>query len=175
MEGDAMTDQELLLAISEIVEKKIKAEVDPLRVDMKTMESGIRQDMKDMESGIRQDMAAMESGIRQDMKDMESGIRQDMKDMESGIRQDMVTMESGIRQDMAEMKTDIQALKDGQVKINLVLENEICPKIDLLAENYVPAAKRYEKTAAQIESMQADIDVLKSVVEEHSEKLKKIS
>ena len=45
----------------------------------------------------------------------------------------------------------------------------------MLAENYMPAAKRYKKATAQIESMQADIDVMKSVIREHSEKLQKIS
>lgn len=45
----------------------------------------------------------------------------------------------------------------------------------MLAENYMPAAKKYTKEAAKMETMQADIDVLKSVVREHSEKLQKIS
>lgn len=54
-------------------------------------------------------------------------------------------------------------------------ENEIRSDIQLLAENYLPAAKRYEKATAKIDAMQADIDVIKSVIREHSEKLQKIS
>jgi len=45
----------------------------------------------------------------------------------------------------------------------------------MLAENYMPAANKYEKATAKIEAMQADIDVMKSVIREHSEKLQKIS
>jgi len=45
----------------------------------------------------------------------------------------------------------------------------------LLAENYLPAAKRYEKATAQIEAMQADIDIMKKVITEHSEKLQKLA
>lgn len=55
--------------------------------------------------------------------------------------------------------------------IELHLENVTDKNIALLAENYVPAAKRYEKSSAQIESMQTDIDLLKKVVAEHSQKL----
>ena len=55
------------------------------------------------------------------------------------------------------------------------IENDIKPQIQLLAENYVPAAKRFEKASAQIESMQADIEIMKKVIAEHSEKLQKIS
>jgi hypothetical protein len=36
-------------------------------------------------------------------------------------------------------------------------ENMIKPNIQLLAENYVPAAKRFERTSTRIESMETDI------------------
>lgn len=104
-----MTDNELLLAISEIMEKKIKAEAEPIRVEMKAI------------------------------------------------------------------KDDIETIKNEQKRIDLMIENEICSDIKMLAENYVPAAKKYEKATARIEAMQADIDVMKSVIREHSEKLQKIS
>ena len=73
------------------------------------------------------------------------------------------------------MENDIKSIKDEQTRINLIIENEIQHDIRLLAENYVPAAKRYEKASAQLDAMQADIDILKKVVSDHSEKLKKIS
>ena len=119
-----MTDNELLLAISDIVEKKIKAEVEPLKIDMKSM----KDDMKAMETGIRHDMEVMEGHLSQRIS-----------------------------------------------KVEMHLEQVTDPKIQWLAENYLPAAKRFEKAAEQIESMKADIDVIKSVVREHSEKLQKIS
>lgn len=70
---------------------------------------------------------------------------------------------------------ELQPLKDDIRDIKLHLENVTDKNIQLLAENYVPAAKRYEKATAKIEAMQADIDILKKVVSDHSEKLKKIS
>ena len=73
------------------------------------------------------------------------------------------------------LENEINSLKDEQRRINLIIENEIRSDIKLLAEHYLPAAKRYEKTTARIEAMQADIDVMKSVIREHSEKLQKIS
>lgn len=73
------------------------------------------------------------------------------------------------------IKDDVKSIKDEQTRINLIIENEIQHDIQLLAENYVPAAKRYERTIAEIQSMQADIDIMKKVITEHSEKLQKIS
>ena len=73
------------------------------------------------------------------------------------------------------MENDIKSIKDEQTRINLIIENEIQHDINILVENYVPAAKRYQDATAQIQAMQADIDIIKKVISDHSEKLKKIS
>lgn len=75
----------------------------------------------------------------------------------------------------AELKSELQPLKDDIRDIKLHLENVTDKNIQLLAENYVPAAKRYEKAIPEIQAMQADIEILKKVVTDHSEKLQKIS
>lgn len=66
-------------------------------------------------------------------------------------------------------------MNHGFNKVIVILENEIRPDIKLLAENYLPAAKRYDKALLETESMKVDIELLKKVVMEHSEKLQKIS
>ncbi len=73
------------------------------------------------------------------------------------------------------LEDDIKSIKAEQTRINIIIENEIRSDIKFLAENYMPAAKKYEKATAKIEAMQADIEVMKSVIREHSEKLQKIS
>lgn len=73
------------------------------------------------------------------------------------------------------LEDDIKSINAEQTRINIIIENEIRSDIKMLAENYMPAAKKYTEETAKTEAMQADIDVLKSVVREHSEKLQKIS
>ena len=75
----------------------------------------------------------------------------------------------------AVLQAELQPLKDDIRYIKLHLENVTDKNIQLLAENYVPAAKRYEKAVPEIQAIQADIDIIKKVVTEHSEKLKRIS
>lgn len=84
-------------------------------------------------------------------------------------------LDAKLKAGLQPIKNDIKSIRDEQTRINLIIENEIQHDVKLLAENYVPAAKRYEKEAAKIEAMQADIDILKKVVSNHSEKIKKIS
>ena len=84
-------------------------------------------------------------------------------------------LDTKLKAELEPIKSDIKSIKEEQTRINLIIENDIQHDIQLLAENYVPAAKRYEKASAQLDAMQADIDILKKVVSDHSEKLKKIS
>ena len=80
-----------------------------------------------------------------------------------------------VRNEIQPIKDTLQETRNELHDFRLYVENEIEPKIQLLAENYVPAAKRYEKASAEIEALQADIEIMKRVIAEHSEKLQKIS
>ena len=73
------------------------------------------------------------------------------------------------------METQLQALREDIRDIKLTLENNITPNIQLLAENYVPAAKRYEKGSTEIENLKVDIELIKKVIKEHSDKLNRIA
>ena len=73
------------------------------------------------------------------------------------------------------LENEIESIKFEQKRINIIIENEIRTDVKKLAENYLPATKRYEKETAKIEAIEADIEVMKSVIREHSEKLQKIS
>jgi len=75
----------------------------------------------------------------------------------------------------AKLKSELQPLKDDIRNIKLHIENVTDKNIQLLAENYVSAAKRFEKTSARIDAMEEDIALLKKVVAGHSEKLQKLA
>lgn len=79
--------------------------------------------------------------------------------------------------DMLDKKLDskLEPMNDRIRRIELSIENDIKPQIKLLAENFVPAAQKYEEATAKIENMQSDIILLKKVVKEHSEKLNHIA
>ena len=97
------------------------------------------------------------------LKPMESDIR--------SIRDEQILM----RDEQRRFRDELNALRDEQKRIRLIIENDVLRAISILAENYLPAAKRYENTTEKIESMQTDIDIMKKVIADHSEKFKKIS
>ena len=76
-----------------------------------------------------------------------------------------------LRNEIQPIKDTLQETRNELHDFRLYVENEIEPKIQLLAENYVPAAKRYERASAEMEGMKADIEIIKVVIADHSKKL----
>ena len=114
-----MKDNELLLAISNIV----RSQIEP---------------------------------IRRDIED----IKQDVKDQ---------------RQDIEDIKQDVEGLKQDVRNLNLKMENDILPRLNTIEACYTSTYERYANGIDQLDALQSDTDILKKVVAEHSEKIKKIS
>jgi hypothetical protein len=75
--------------------------------------------------------------------------------------------------DMLDKK--LKPVNDRLKKIELTQENDILPRLQNIEACYTSTYKRYQTGIEQIEAMQADIDVMKSVIREHSEKLQKLA
>ena len=73
-------------------------------------------------------------------------------------------LKATLQAELQPIKDDIRDMKQHITSIELHIENTTDANIQLLAENYVPAAKKYEKEAAQIEATQADLKVMKKVI-----------
>lgn len=73
------------------------------------------------------------------------------------------------------MDKKLRPVNDRLKKIEITQENEIIPRLQNIEACYTSTFKRYQTGVEQIEAMQADIDVMKSVIREHSDMLRKIS
>lgn len=69
----------------------------------------------------------------------------------------------------------LEPLQNDIQNVKLDIENDIKPQLRLLAENYVPAAKRYEREAAKIAALEADVEIMKKVISKHSERLQQLA
>lgn len=69
----------------------------------------------------------------------------------------------------------LKPIEQRLTNIELTLENEIKPQLQNIQACYTSTFNRYKNQVEGYEAMQADIDIIKKVVTEHSEKLQKIS
>lgn len=125
-----MTDNELLLAISDMIDQKFKSELRPIKNDI--------QDMKN------------------DLIDMKNDLIDTKNDL-------IVT------------KSDLLDTKNEVHQIKLYLENLIVPRLDTIESCYTDTYNRYKNYSDKMQASFDDIEVMKKVLLEHSEKLQKIS
>ncbi|MCI8429535.1 MAG: hypothetical protein HFI16_04660 [Lachnospiraceae bacterium] len=69
----------------------------------------------------------------------------------------------------------LKPIEQRLTSIELTLENEIKPQLQNIQACYTSTFDRYKNQVEGYEAMQSDIDIIKKVVTEHSEKLQKIS
>ena len=120
-----------------------------------TLDSKLKAELQPVEDGIR-DISQRLEKVDQRLEKVESRL----DDVEQHLKK--------VDQRLDDMDQDLR-------KVKLHLENVTDKNIQLLSENYMPAAMRYQSATEQMETMQDRIDVLEKVVAEHSVKLQKIS
>ncbi len=94
-------------------------------------------------------------------------IREKINDMSNDI--------DHMKADIDSMKADISDIKKRVTNIELTQENVILPRLNTIEACYTSTYYRYKEQVETYESMKQDISILKSIVAEHSEKLRKIS
>ena len=60
-------------------------------------------------------------------------------------------------------------------QIELTQENDILPRLQNIEACYTNTCKRYQSGTEKIDAMQRDIDIMKKVIREHSERLQKLA
>lgn len=73
------------------------------------------------------------------------------------------------------VQTQLEPLKQDIQETKILLENDILPRLSNIEACYTSTYRRYAAGIEQIKSMQADMDILKKVVAEHSEKLQRLA
>lgn len=168
-ERSHMTNNELLLAISNIVQ----THTDPIKQNVQDMGTHL-------ENEIKQAKAHLENEI-QFIKDDISALKNDVSSLKndvSSLNSDVSTLKSDVsslKSDVSILKSDVATLKKDQKHTQLLLENEVLPRLQNLESCYTTTYERYASGIQQLDALQCDVDILKNVVAEHSEILQKIS
>ena len=78
------------------------------------------------------------------------------------IRKDI----TNINQQIANMHGEVVAINQNISLINHTINMELRPRLTMLTENYLPAARSFSSAADRIDAMEQDIKGLKSIVAE---------
>lgn len=69
----------------------------------------------------------------------------------------------------------VESLESGLHNVRLFQENIILPRLNTIESCYLDTFNRYQKNADKMEIVYEDVDLLKKVAVDHSEKLQKLA
>lgn len=185
MECDEMTlTNEDLSAIAQLMDTKLseldakfdvklEKNIQPLRQDIRSLKeevSELRQDVSVLKKEVtilKEDVSALKqdvSVLKQDVSVLKLKVATLEKDI-SALKQDV----SVLKHKVSALEKEVDNLKQGLSHISLHLENVTDKQLQILAENYLPAAKRFTEAVSQIEELQNDNKIIKQVLAKHSE------
>lgn len=128
-----MTDNELLLALSNLFDKKLQ----PIKEDI--------SELKDRVASLETKVISLENRV-------------------ASLETKVISLEDKI--DTLDTRTR---------RLELQLETQLIPRLQNIESCYTSTYNRYKSGVTQIEAIQEDVTILKTVVTEHSQKLQKIS
>ena len=156
-----MTNNELLLAISDMMDTKLRAELQPLRNEMKDFKDEMRSEMQDFRGEMQSEMQDFRGEMQSEMQDFRG------------------EMQSGMQDFRGEMRSEMQDFKDemqsGVHQIKLFQENIILPRLDTIESCYLDTYRRYRDNADRMEAVFEDVGIMKKVLAEHSKQLQKLA
>lgn len=73
------------------------------------------------------------------------------------------------------MDTKLKPLEDRSKNMELLLENDVIPRLNNIESCYTSTYRRYVNGIDQMEAVQTDLGIIKQIISEHSRKLQMIS
>ena len=142
-----MTENELLLAISHMMDQKLKCELQPIKNDLQTVKNEV-QLVKNEVQLVKEDLQTVKNEVQ--------------------LVKDEVQL---MKEDLETVKDKVQTIENDVHHMKLYQENIIMPRLNTIESCYTDTYSRYRNYSDKMETAFEDIGLLKKVVSEHSIKL----
>ena len=84
-------------------------------------------------------------------------------------------MDKNLKSELQPIKNRLDRIENNVTNISLKLENEVQPQLDTITSCYSDTYNRYKDYVDRMEAVFDDVELLKKVVSEHSQKLQNMS
>lgn len=167
-----MTNNELLLAISDLLDVKLKAEMQSLKNELHEEIRAVRDELHAEIQAVKNELHTEIQAVKSELRLEIRAVRDDLHAEIQAVRDELHAEIQAVRD---ELYAEIQSL-DARVRLlQLNQENVIMPRLDNIESCYTATFRRYQDYGDKMESVREDVDLLKKVVMSHSEKLQKLA
>ena len=148
----ALTNDDLL-AISQLLDVKLKAEIQPIKNEIQTLKSEIQH---------------VRTKLQAEIQSVKTELRAEIQAVRTEIQSVRTELQAEIQSVKANLETEIRQIK-------LFQENQIMPRLNTIEACYLSTYERYKDSVEGYEALQADNEIMKQVIMEHSGKLQKLA
>ena len=150
-----MNNNELLLAISDMMDQKLDEKIVPQIKNLENRFDGLENRFDGLENRF--------DGLENRFDGLENRF--------DGLENRFNCLENSFDG----LQTQFENLDNRVKNIELTLENDVVPRLSNIEQCYIDTFERYQEGVEKLDDMQRDIDVIKLTVTDHSEELNKIT
>ena len=147
--------QQFAQIVSDILDTKLKTELQPIRDDIREMKSEMAVIKADIE-GMKSEMAVMKADI-EEMKSEMAVMKADIENLKADI-ENLKAEIAVVKVDIQKLKADVDALNAGfeelQCKvasIGLHVENETDKYVRIVAENHIELSRKLDRAIPAVD------------------------
>lgn len=152
-----MTDNELLLALSDMLDAKLKSELQPLRND------------------LRNEMQALRDDLHAEIQEVRLELHTEIQAVKEELHAEIQAVRNEFRAETQDIRHELQDLQTKVLLLQLNQETKIIPRLNTIESCYLDTFRRYQNNADRMEATFEDVDLLKKVVTGHSAQLQKLA
>ena len=144
----ALTSDDLL-AISQLLDVKLKAEIQPIKNEIQSVKNEIQSVKAELQGEIQSVKAELQGEIQ--------------------------SVKAELQGEIQFVKADLYSVKAEIHQIKLFQENTIMPQLNTIQACYTSTYNRYKDSVEGYERLEADNELMKQIIMEHSRKLQKLA
>ena len=141
----ALTNDDLL-SISQLLDVKLKAEIQPIKNEMQTL----RNEIRSVKTELQGEIQAVKTELQGEIQAVKAELQGEIQAVK------------------AELQAEIHQIK-------LFQENIMMPRLNTIESCYTSTYDRYKNSIEEYERMQADNELMKEIIMEHSAQLQKMA
>lgn len=181
-----MTNSELLLAMSDLLDQKLKAELQPVKDKLQNIDN--RLQVVEVRLQNADDRLQVVEERLQDVDSRLQIVEEKLQDVDGRLQIVEVRLQNvdGRLQIVEEklqnvdgrlqvVEVSLNNVEDNVLRLNLCHENDILPRLNTIESCYTSTYNHYSSYAEKMDAAFTDIDLLKIVVSDHSDKLQKLA
>lgn len=167
-----MTNSELLLAMSDLLDQKLKAELQPVKDKLQNIDNRL-QVVEVRLQNVDDRLQVVEERL-QDVDSRLQIVEEKLQDVDGRLQIVEVRLQN-VDGRLQVVEVSLHNVEDNVLRLNLCHENDILPRLNTIESCYTSTYNHYSSYAEKMDAAFTDIVLLKIVVSDHSDKLQKLA